>query len=96
MDRVHGAASNGTSRALDMQQFVASLASADGTTEQAQPDKVKPTGGVFGVVPGGSWREQVLFLVSADFVPAKIVLLPYDRKHKAFRITVGPSDYKRG
>ena len=41
-------ASNGTARALDMQQFVASIADADGDTIQAQPDKVKPMGGVFG------------------------------------------------
>jgi hypothetical protein len=86
-------ASNGTPRALDMQQFVASIVDADGDTFQAQPDKVKPMGGVFGVPPGGQWKEQILFDVPANFVPVKIVLLPYDRKHQAFRITVQADDY---
>jgi len=86
-------ASNGTAKALDMQQFVASIADSDGDTVQAQPDKVKPMGGVFGAVPGGQWREQILFYTPANFVPVKIVLLPYDRKHEAFRITVRAKDY---
>jgi hypothetical protein len=86
-------ASNGTPRALDMQQFVASLADSDGDTFQAQPDKVKPMGGVFGVPPGGQWKEQILFVVPTAFVPTKIVLLPNDRKHQAFRITVRAADY---
>jgi hypothetical protein len=87
-------ASNGTARALDMQQFVASIVDASGDTYQAQPDKAKPMGGLYGVPPGGQWKEQISFEVPADFSPAKIVLLPYDRKHQAFRITVRPSDYK--
>ncbi len=87
-------ASNGTSRALDMQQFVASIADADANTIQAQPDKLKPVGGVYGVVPGGAWKEQILFEVPASFVPVKIVLLPSDRKHQAFRITVRATDYR--
>jgi hypothetical protein len=86
-------ASNGTAHALDMTQFMASIADADGDTEQAQPDKVKPMGGVYGVPPGGQWKEQVLFEVPSAFVPVKIVLLPYDRKHDAFRITVRTQDY---
>lgn len=88
-------ASNGTAHALDMQQFIVSIVDRDGDTLQAQPDKVKPMGGVFGQPPGGQWKEQVLFDVPSDFVPAKIVLLPYDRKHQAFRITVRPGDYAR-
>jgi len=86
-------ASNGTPRALDMQQFVASVVSSDGDTYQAQPDKLKPMGGVYGVPPGGQWKETVEFAVPAQFVPSKLVLLPYDRKHQAFRITVRASDY---
>lgn len=89
-------ASNGTSRALDMAQFMASVADADGDTYQAQPDKLKPVGGLYGVPPGGQWKEQILIEVPANFVPAKIVLLPYDRKHQAFRITVRPTDYAHG
>jgi hypothetical protein len=85
-------ASNGTAHALDMQQFVASIAEADGDTYQAQPDKLKPVGGVYGVPPGGQWKEQIAFEVPASFTPAKIVLLPYNRKHEAFRITVRPGD----
>ena len=86
-------ASNGTAHALDMQQFNASVVDADGDTLQAQPDKVKPMGGLFGVPPGGQWKEQVLFNVPTNFVPAKIVLLPYDQKHQAFRITIRATDY---
>jgi hypothetical protein len=86
-------ASNGTAHAFDMTQFIASIVSADGDTLQAQPDKLKPVGGVYGVPPGGQWKEQIMFIVPADFVPAKIVLLPYNRKHEAFRITVRPTDY---
>lgn len=88
------AASNGTAHALDMQQFVASIVDADGDTYQAQPDKVKPMGGLYGVPPGGQWKEQILYAVPANFAPVKIVLLPYDRKHQAFRITVRATDYK--
>jgi hypothetical protein len=87
------AAGNGTGKDLDMQQFTASVADADGDTYQAQPDKVKPIGGVFGVPPGGKWNEQILFDVPATFNPVKIVLRPYDGKHPAFRITVRASDY---
>jgi hypothetical protein len=87
-------ASNGTARALDMQQFIASIVDASGDTYQAQPDKAKPMGGLYGVPPGGQWKEQISFEVPANFSAAKIVLLPYDRKHQAFRITVRPSDYK--
>jgi hypothetical protein len=79
-----------------MQQFVASIVNASGDTYQAQPDKVKPMGGVYGVPPGGQWKEQILYEVPADFSPTKIVLLPYDGKHQAFRITVRASDYKTG
>jgi hypothetical protein len=86
-------ASNGTARALDMQQFIASIVDSDGDTFQAQPDKVKPMGGLFGVPPGGRWKEQILYDVPANFSPVKIVLLPYDRKHQAFRITVRAADY---
>jgi hypothetical protein len=89
-------ASNGTAHALDMQQFAASIADSDGDTFQAQPDKVKPMGGVFGVPPGGQWKEQILFDVPGNFVPTKIVLLPNDRKHQAFRITVRAEDYAHG
>jgi hypothetical protein len=53
-------------------------------------------GGVYGVPPGGQWKEQILYEVPADFSPTKIVLLPYDGKHQAFRITVRASDYKTG
>jgi hypothetical protein len=87
------AASNGTSKDLDMQQFTASIVDEDGDTHQAQPDKVKPMGGVFGVPPGGKWKEQIYFDVPANFKPVKILLRPYDGKHKAFRITVRPEDY---
>ncbi len=87
-------ASNGTAHALDMQQFVASIVDASGDTYQAQPDKAKPMGGLYGVPPGGQWKEQISYEVPADFSPVKIVLLPYDRKHQAFRITVRTSDYK--
>jgi hypothetical protein len=86
-------AANGTSKALDMQQFVASVVDANGESVAAQPDKLLPVGGVYGIAPGAGWREQVAFLVPSDFTPAKIVLLPYDKKHKAFRIAVGPNDY---
>ncbi len=86
-------ASNGTAKALYMQQFMASVADADGDTYQAQPNNVKPMGGVYGVVPGGQWKEQVQFYVPAKFVPAKIVLLPSDNKHQAFRITIRTTDY---
>jgi hypothetical protein len=86
-------ASNGTAHALDMQQFNASIVDADGDTYQAQPDKLKPMGGLYGVVPGGQWKEQIFFNVPSTFVPTKIVLLPYDRKHEAFRITVRAADY---
>ena len=85
--------SNGTSRALDMTQFIASIVSADGDTVQAAPDRVKPMGGLYGVPPGGQWKEQIFFYVPTNFVPTKIVLLPYDRKHQAFRITVRATDY---
>jgi hypothetical protein len=87
-------ASNGTARAFDMQQFVASIVDSDGDTFQAQPDKAKPVGGLFGVPPGGQWKEQIAYEVPANFVPTKIVLLPYDRKHQAFRITIRAADYK--
>ena len=87
-------ASNGTAHAFDMSQFIASIADANGDTHQAQPDKVKPMGGVYGVPPGVQWQEQIFFDVPAAFVPAKIVLLPFDRKHGAFRVTVRASDYK--
>ena len=88
-------ASNGTAHALDMQQFVASIVDADDNTIQAQPDKLKPVGGVYGVVPGGAWKEQIAFEVPQNFIPVKIVLLPNDRKHQAFRITVRADDYRR-
>ena len=86
-------ASNGTARTLDMTQFVASIVSADGDTLQAAPDRLKPMGGVYGIPPGGQWKEQIFFSTPVNFVPVKIVLLPYDRKHQAFRITVRASDY---
>jgi hypothetical protein len=86
-------ASNGTAHALDMTQFVASIVDSDGDTIQAQPDKVRPMGGLYGVPPGGQWKEQIFFDVPANFAPTKIVLLPYDRKHQAFRITVKPENY---
>jgi hypothetical protein len=86
-------ASNGTAHALDMTQFIASIVDSDGDTIQAQPDKVRPMGGLYGVPPGGQWKEQIFFDVPANFVPAKIVLLPYDHKHQAFRITVKPANY---
>jgi hypothetical protein len=86
-------ASNGTAHALDMQQFVASIVDSDGNTLQAQPDKVKPMGGLFGVPPGGQWKEQIFYNVPASFIPVKIVLLPYDQKHQAFRITIRGTDY---
>ncbi|MBD5603844.1 MAG: hypothetical protein IAI48_01925 [Candidatus Eremiobacteraeota bacterium] len=86
-------ASNGTARAFDMTQFNASIVDADGDSIQASPNMLSPMGGVYGVPPGGQWKEQVKFLVPADFVPTKIVLLPYDGKHQAFRITVRPEDY---
>ena len=89
----NASASNGTAHALDMQQFVASIADSDGDTFQAQPDKVKPMGGVFGVPPGGQWKEQILFNVPSDVVPVKIVLLPNDRRHQPFRITIRAQDY---
>lgn len=81
-------ASNGTHKALDMQQFNASIVDAQGNTIQAQPDKVRPTGGVYGVPPGGGWKEQIFFEVPTNFVPDKIVLQPYDGKHPVFRISV--------
>ena len=86
-------ASNGTAHAFDMQQFIASIVDADGDTIEAQPDKLKPVGGLYGVPPGGQWKEQIAFEVPAAFVPSKIVLLPYNRKHQAFRITVRTADY---
>ena len=86
-------AANGMKKPLDMQQFVASIVNADGESYTAQPDKLLPMGGVYGIAPGAGWREQVAFQVPADFVPVKIVLLPADKKHAAFRIAVGPSDY---
>ena len=89
-------AANGTSKALDMQQFVASIVNADGESYAAQPDKLLPMGGVYGIAPGAGWREQVAFEVPTDFVPAKIILLPMNKKHKAFRITVRPTDYHAG
>lgn len=85
-------ASNGTHRPLDMQQFNASIVDAQGNTVQAQPDKVRPTGGVYGVPPGGGWKEQVYFLVPTTFAPDKIVLQPYDGKHPVFRINIGFND----
>jgi len=84
---------NGTAKALDMPQFVASIVNADGESYAAQPDKLLPMGGVYGVAPGGGWREQVAFQVPADFVPTKIVLLPANKKHPAFRISVASKDY---
>ncbi len=84
---------NGTNKPLDMQQFVASIVNADGESYAAQPDKLLPMGGVYGIAPGAGWREQVAFQVPADFVPAKIVLLPANKKHAAFRIAVGPNEY---
>jgi hypothetical protein len=87
-------ASNGTHKALDMQQFNASIADAGGNTIQAQPDKVRPIGGVFGVPPGGAWKEQVFFEVPNDFKPVKILLQPYNGKHQVFRITIRPTDYQ--
>lgn len=84
-------ASNGTAHALDMTQFIASIVSADGDTVQA--NHLKPNGGVYGVPPGGQWKEQIFFVTPANFVPTKIVLLPFDRKHQAFRITVRAADY---
>jgi hypothetical protein len=86
-------ASNGTEHALDMTQFVASVVDADGDTVQAQPNRLEPMGGVYGVPPGGQWKERIFFYVEANFVPTKLVILPYDRKHQAFRITVRPTDY---
>jgi hypothetical protein len=86
-------ASNGTPHALDMQQFIASIVDADGDTFEAQPDKLKPVGGLFGVPPGGQWKEQISFDVPTNVIPVKIVLLPYNRKHEAFRITVRAADY---
>ena len=87
-------ASNGTSKALNMQQFNASIADSDGDTVQASPDRLLPMGGVFGVVPGGQWKETIQFAVPENFIPVKIVILPYDGKHPGFRITVRSSDYK--
>jgi len=84
-------ASNGTHKPLDMQQFNASIVDAQGNTIQAQPDKVRPTGGVYGVPPGGGWKEQIFFLVPTSFVPDKIVLQPYDGKHPVFRISIAPN-----
>jgi len=87
-------AANGTTKSLDMQQFVASIVNADGESVAADPDKLKPVGCACGIAPGAGWRETVDFLVPTDFKPVKILLIPYDHKHKAFRITVGASDYK--
>lgn len=84
---------NGTNKSLDMQQFVATIVNADGESVAADPDKITPVGCACGIAPGAGWRERVAFLVPNDFKPVKIILLPYDHKHKAFRITVGPNDY---
>lgn len=86
-------AANGTSKSLDMQQFVASIVNADGESVAADPDKINPIGCACGIAPGAGWREKIAFLVPTDFKPVKIIVIPYDRKHKAFRITVGPNDY---
>lgn len=86
------AASNGTAQSLSMTQFVASIVDAAGNTIQAQPDKVRPVGGVYGVPPGGAWKEEVFFEIPAAFAPRKIVLAPYDGKRPVFRITVRPQD----
>jgi hypothetical protein len=86
-------ASNGTPRNFSMTQFIASIVDASGDTIQAQPDKVRPVGGVYGVPPGGAWDEQIFFLVPDSFKPSKIVLAPYDGKRPVFRITVRPEDY---
>lgn len=85
-------ASNGTHKPLDMSQFIASIVDAQGNTIQAQPDKVRPMGGVYGVPPGGGWKEQIFFLVPKDFVPDKVVLQPYDGKHGVFRISIASND----
>lgn len=86
--------SNGTKKPLSMQQFSATIVNGNGESVAAQPDKVLPIGGVYGIAPGGGWKEQVFFEIPADFVPVKIVLVPADGKHKAFRVTVRPADYK--
>ena len=85
-------ASNGTRHPLDMQQFNASIVDAQDDTIQAQPDKVRPTGGVYGVPPGGAWKEQIFFLVPKNFAPVKVVLQPYDSKHAVFRVSIQPTD----
>lgn len=85
-------ASNGTHKPLDMTQFIASIVDAQGNSIQAQPDKTRPVGGVYGVPPGGGWKEQIFFLVPKDFAPNKVVLQPYDGKHQVFRISIGPND----
>lgn len=85
-------ASNGTHKPLDMSQFIASIVDAGGNTIQAQPDKVRPIGGVYGVPPGGGWKEQIFFLVPKAFVPEKVVLQPYDGKRGVFRISIAPTD----
>ena len=86
-------ASNGTPHAFSMTQFNASIVSADGDTVQAAPNDLKPMGGVYGVPPGGQWKERVSFVVPSNFVPVKILLVPYDQKHQAFRITIRTTDY---
>jgi len=91
---LYATASNGTKKSLDMQQFVASIVNADGESYTADPDKINPVGCACGIAPGAGWRERIAFLVPTDFKPVKILVLPYDRKHKAFRITVGANDYK--
>ncbi len=86
-------AANGTTKPLDMSQFVASIVNADGESYAAQPDKLLPVEGVYGIAPGAA-GGQVALQVPTDFVPAKIVLLPANRKHEAFRIAVGANDYQ--
>lgn len=88
-------ASNGMHRALDMQQFIASIVDSGGNILQAQPDKIRPIGGLYGVPPGGHWNEQVFFQVPTQFTPAKILLAPYNGKHAVFRIKIRPQDYRK-
>lgn len=84
--------SNGMKKPYGALQPTATIASADGTTLQAQPDKVLPVGGNFNVPPGAAWQQQVYFQVPASFVPVKILMVYPDTHYKAFRITVTPAD----
>lgn len=100
---LHAIVKNGSTKSYtNYPPLDATIVDADGVTIQTSKsfgirddiDFMPRVTSVETYLPGAAWRTQIPFLVPNDFVPVKIVLSVPGDKHKAFRITVKPTDIK--